>query len=559
MTPAIATPPTSAAAPATTTRLALPACALLLAVALWPDPAAAARYKGAHAKAGDSSCAPPAELLQFEQNYIDTARAGGEPILRRHPDGQLLWGSHAGTTHFYSPAAPSPTTGAFLENYAGQTYYYVAEASDGYETWDFVPRLGPGPGEVAPLAGVPASGFSDPEFAIDAAGNVYLSEINLANIAVSKSTDGGRSYGLQNVIAFSISDRQWMAADRENELYMAASGFGGGPVPGEPVGNLSHFIAKSTDTGATFNEPFVIDPIVGDLQIDKQRGILYSLHAASGELSMARFPNIREEDSNFTVDILPIAVPAGIPSSDRTIGPTFAIDDAGNLYATWPEQGSVRPRGIYYAYSTDQAQTWSTPQRVDTAAEDKLWPWIAVGAPGQVVISWLQTNVATNSPSPGEVGDNKPWHVMAAHTSSGLGCEGETSAARLAAFNVVQASDEPPHTGTVCQGGTLCQALLIDRRLGDYFAVEVAGDGSVHIAVSDTRQGGAVALPLHIRQVGGPKLDGSIAVAPAAPARAQGQSAGGAASPLALALLLWLAGTAGRRGARGRVGVRRRG
>lgn len=498
----------------------------------------------AAAKSSDSACAPPPSSMTFEARYIDTGRAGGEPLIRRHPDGHLLWGSHAGTTHFYAPAAPSPTTGAFVENYTGQTYYYVAEAEDDFQTWEFVPRVGPSSADVAALAGIPASGFSDPEFAIDSAGNVYVSEINLANIAVSKSTDGGRSYTLQNVIAFSISDRQWMAADRENELYMAASGFGGGPVPGEPVGNLGHFVAKSTDGGATFNAPFVIDPIVGDLQIDKQRGILYSLHATGSELSMARFPNIREEDSDFTVDIVPIASPAGIPSSDRTIGPTFAMDDAGNLYATWPEDGSVRERGIYYAYSSDQGQSWSTPQRVDDTPEDKLWPWVAVGAPGQVAVAWLQTNVATDSSSPGEAdAADKPWQVMLAYTSSGLGCIGEGSAAKLAAFSVMQASDEPPHTGTICQGGTLCQAQLIDRRLGDYFGLEVAGDGSVHIAMSDTRQGGAVALPLHIRQVGGPKLDGSMTAQATAPSRSGGTASGGALSVwVSLAVLLtgWL-------------------
>ncbi len=516
--------------PLSTVALALPAYAVTEAVAL--------------ATSSDSACAPPETAMEFEQDYIDLGRAGGEPLIRRHPDGHLLWGSHAGTTHFYSPAAPSPTTGAFVENYVGQTYYYVTEAESNYQHWEFVPRLGAGPSDVALVAGVPASGFSDPEFAIDSAGNVYISEINLANIAVSKSTDGGRSYGLQNVLAFTVSDRQWMAADREDELYMAASGFGGGPVPGDPVGNLGHFIAKSTDGGITFNAPYTIDPIVGDIQIDKQRGILYSLHVANGELSMARFPNIREEDSDFTVDIVPIAVPAGIPNAQRTIGPTFAIDDAGNLYATWPEGGNVRPRGIYYAYSTDQGQSWSSPQRVDDAPEDKIWPWIAVGAPGQVAVAWLQTNAVTTSDTPGEVdAADKPWHVMLAHTSSGLGCGDASAAERRAAFRVTQATDEAPHIGTVCQGGTLCQAQLIDRRLGDYFGMEVAADGTVHIAMSDTRQGGGVALPLHIRQIDGPRLDGSVparrASVPTVTARSASATAGGALSwSLVLLLLL---------------------
>ncbi|HVM19219.1 MAG TPA: hypothetical protein VM307_04595 [Egibacteraceae bacterium] len=69
---------------------------------------------------------------------------------------------------------------------------------------------------------------------------------------------------------------------------------------------------------------------------------------------------------------------------------------------------------------------------------------------------------------------------------------------------VVQASDKPVHEGTVCTGGTFRQVQLIDRRLGDYFANEIDRDGNTYIAASDTGQGGAVALPLVIRQVGGP-------------------------------------------------------
>ena len=70
------------------------------------------------------------------------------------------------------------------------------------------------------------------------------------------------------------------------------------------------------------------------------------------------------------------------------------------------------------------------------------------------------------------------------------------------------ASSEPVHYGTICQGGTVCQAELVDRRLGDYFANEIDATGNTYISVSDTRQGGSVALPLVIRQVGGTPFTG---------------------------------------------------
>jgi hypothetical protein len=52
-------------------------------------------------------------------------------------------------------------------------------------------------------------------------------------------------------------------------------------------------------------------------------------------------------------------------------------------------------------------------------------------------------------------------------------------------------------------GGTVCQAELIDRRLGDYFTIDIDTNGALVCAYSDTRQGGAVSLPAFFRQTGG--------------------------------------------------------
>ena len=478
--------------------IALVAGAMLVAIGTLP---AIASEPEARDQAAVEACPAPDEGMQFEMGYIDEGRAGGEPIITRHPDGQLLWGSHAGTTHFYSPEAPSPATAPFVENYEGQTYYYV---SDDTETWEFVPRTPVS--AAAPVLGIPATGFSDPEFAIEQDGTVYVSEINLANVAVYKSEDGGHTYELVNVFAFTQTDRQWMAADGEGELYMTGNGFGGGPFPGEPAGNLDHFMAKSTDGGLTWGGASTTNVDgVGDIQIDWDRGYLYELTVTDGTLMMARFPNIREETTDFTVEHFTIEEDVNLSPVQTLIDPTFDMDDEGNLYAVWSHNSNEpRPQGIYYAYSTDQGETWSDAVRVDADAKDDVWPWLAVGAKGQVVIAWLQSQLETDDQLGGEAGGTEAeWNVMVAHTQFGLGCEDSDSAA----FTISQASSEPVHTGTICQHGTVCQTDLTDRRLGDYFSIEVDGDGFAHVAVSDTRQGGAVALPLHIRQTAGPTLD----------------------------------------------------
>jgi hypothetical protein len=449
----------------------------------------------------DSACAAP-EPLTFEASYIDQTRAGGEPLVVTHPNGNLLWGSHAGTTHFFSPAAPDPTTAAFLENYEGQTYQYYS--TDGGDTWEFSPRT-PIEGELD--SGLPNSGFSDPDFAIDKAGNVFISEINLANIAISKSSDGGKSYTLQNLVGVSMSDRQWMEADEADVLWFVANTFGGGsPTAGEPVtGSLANRIYKSVDGGETFSRG---QSLAGngqrssEIQVDKSDGRIYQLDPRGSTLRMSYFPDARSQTPPNLTEVQRTIVPSF--SRLSSIGPSFDIDGAGNLYVVWDDRGgSGREAGIYYSYSTDRADTWSPARKVSTGPGLAFWPWIAVGDEGGVSITWLQNSKATGV-NPETVPPGSGWDVMVAQSLTGLGCESSP----VPGFTVTRATaeDEPVHRGTICNGGTVCQAQLVDRRLGDYFSNAVDADGNTVIAVSDTRQGGAVALPLMIRQTGGPTL-----------------------------------------------------
>jgi hypothetical protein len=456
------------------------------------------------------SCEAPGQPLEFTQEYIDTTRAGGEPIVATHPNGRLLWGSHAGTTHFFGPAAPDEDTAAFLRNYEGQTYQYFS--GNGGKDWEFVERL---PNQENQEAGLPNSGFSDPEFAIDKAGQVYISEINLANVAFSKSTDGGRSYTLQSVLGLTLSDRQWMEADQRDVLYLTANTFGGGSGSGDPVtGDLQHKFFKSTDGGKTFTAGEVANPGgVGDIRVDKSNGNVYELSLEGGVLKMARFEDMRGTTSDFADHVKFSTIAEGVDTLS-ILAPTFDIDDDGNLYATWDESGAgARKAGIWFSASRDAGQTWLPPVRVDKGNTTDIWPWVAVGDAGRVAVTWLQNTTSIPGHDAEEAPDDSTWNVMVAQTMTGLGCGrakiASTSTAApdgLPGFTVTKASSPGVHQGTICQGGTTCQAMAIDRRLGDYFANEIDSEGRTYIAVSDTRKGGSVALPLVIRQTGGPRF-----------------------------------------------------
>jgi hypothetical protein len=455
-----------------------------------------------------ATCSAPRQSLKFTQDYIDRSRAGGEPIVATHPDGTLLWGSHAGTTHFYGPAAPDADTAAFLENYEGQTYQYYS--TDGGASWAFVPRT---PVSADAMSGLPNSGFSDPEFAIDKAGNVYISEINLANVAFSKSSDGGKTYTLQSLTGLTLSDRQWMEADEENVVYLTANTFGGGSGSEDPVtGDLAHKLFKSVDGAKTFTAGEVANPGgTNDIKVDKSDGTLYELSLAQGVLRMAAFRGIRGQMSDFAALREYGTIAEGVDTLS-ILSPSFDIDDQGNLYATWDESGQgARPAGIWFSSSSDRGRTWLPPVRLDTDDRTDIWPWLAVGDAGKVAVTWLQNDTAIPDHNAELAPPGSGWNVVVAQSLNGLGCTNGKAGRgpdKAPGFRITRASSEPVHAGTICQGGTVCQARAVDRRLGDYFANEIDADGNTYISVSDTRQGGSVALPLLIHQIGGPSFIG---------------------------------------------------
>jgi len=437
-------------------------------------------------------CTVPATPMTFDEpGYVDTTRAGGEPIIFTHPDGSLLYGSHAGTTHFFAPESADEQIAAFAGKYRGQTYYYYSE--DHGKSWTYVDRTFP-PDSTA------GSGFSDPEFAFDKAGNVYVSEINLANISMSKSGDSGRTYQEQNFFAQTVTDRQWTEGDEEDVVYIIANSFGGGTFPSRPAGNSGHFLYKSVDGGKTFTPGIPDDNGLGDIRVDKSDGTLYEAQyaGAGGDLVMRAFRGARADDMTPEDNVVAEGV------SMLAHWPTFDLDPAGNLYITWDESGEgERPAGIYYAYSIDRGKKWSAPVRLDKDNKTDIWPWLAVGDEGRVAISWFQADVMLPAEDAQTKGDHG-WTVQAAQSLNGLGC----LTSPVPAFRNATAVPEAIHTGTICQGGTVCQAQAIDRRLGDYFSVEIAGDGNLVLAYSDTRMGGPVALPGFTRQTDGPSFFG---------------------------------------------------
>jgi hypothetical protein len=440
---------------------------ILLVAALVPIGPAGARSKR------ECGGPPGTPRLAFDQPIlVDEVRAGGEPGVEGLSDGTILYAAHASTTLFKRDNMPDPD---YVTPYTGATY--VWRSTDQGETWEYVGLEGSG---VGPHATV--SGFSDPDFAVDAAGNVYTAGINLANVYVAKSSDSGSTW-TGHPFGTLVTDREWLAADEADVVYM-----NGNQIP------TGRQLWKSTDGGLTFNLASPV-PLPGSgppskPEVDKSDGRLYF---PVGDGRMAIYPNARQDDyTEILVDI-----PGGTPHEGGFLN-DIAIDQAGNVYYVSNTANEIR-----VSYSTDRGLSWVT-QVVRRTENTVLWPWISAGADGRVGVSWFEADRLVEDLE--DPGDPPPeYRVVAAQTRTGHGWKDRCGIGHTPAWKVAVATPEPFHTGTICESGTTCQIPGTDRRLGDYHTNSITADGRFVIAYSDTsfKPQSAVSKPGFVRQVSG--------------------------------------------------------
>lgn len=413
---------------------------------------------------------PSMTSLTFgDPKIIDPVRAGGEPSVLGLTDGTLLYAAHASTTLFYRSNMPDPD---YVSPYTNVTYLW--RSTDAGTTWAYV---GLGGAAIGPHAAV--VGWSDPDLAQDAAGNVYTSGITLANVYVAKSSDSGRTWSGQP-LATVLTDREWLAADQANVVYMNGNQEGTG-----------RRLWRSTDGGVTFNGLGIALPGGGPpskIQVDPSDGRLYF---ATGQGGVAIYPQARSNTFTRTNS----AIVGGTPHAHGFLN-NLAIDSAGNVYLV-----SNTSSKILVSRSTDRGIHWTTDTIHDASPNTVLWPWISAGADGRVGVSWLQADRRVDDTE--EVFAN--YRIMAAQTITGHGWVDQCGTAHAPDYSVAVATADPIHSGTICSSGTICQAFGTDRRLGDYHTNSITADGRFVIAYANTsfKPSGAISHPAFVRQTGG--------------------------------------------------------
>ena len=454
--------------------------ALALLAGLLPLAAAAADEEVVCPTAEDYK---PAPLAFDAPTFIDRNRAGGEPVSIVAQDGSISVSAHAGTTHIYKDPNAGPGYGDFAVGYANQTLNW--RSTDGGKTWKYVGLVGVDQGPHSATS----TGFSDPDFAMDAGGRIYNVEIDLANVAVFSSNDDGQSYSRATPVAAS-GDRPWLTGLATDEVFLYV--------------NLPKSFWRSTDGGLTYSL-LPTPPINSKAYADP----LNPLNGMIGPVGKTGIAITANDGSTWTTYQ---GADLGINDS---IG-EMAVDRAGNAYQVaaggYAGPSDTTANGmVTYNYFDRETLSWGeTAVTIDTPEGDALWPWLVGGDEGNVAFAWYQTLK----------GKPDEFYIYAAYTKNGTGttvtCSDGSTEFIPPQFQVTNASGRPVHIGDICLSGTACNAATSpqggDRRLGDFFTINFDHAGSLFIASGDTTLKNPlngpkpVGNPIFIKQSGGDKM-----------------------------------------------------
>jgi hypothetical protein len=343
---------------------------------------------------------------------------------------------------------------------------------------------------------------SDPTLAFDSHGNlfygyiiVYFSNgngINGTQMAVAKSTDGGKTYPTVTFFSFSggedhFNDKPMITADanpgspfRDN-VYIAWDA----AIGGSSSGGIR--VARSTDHGATFTST----------RIDSARGQGLGIGAVpfvgtNGELYVAwndyaanTIAFNRSFDGGATWDRERVIASKVIPFDIRIpaesfrgalVYPACDVDRSsgahrGRLVCSWMDLNAAGNTNIFVSYSDDKGTTWSAPNPTDTlGGVDRFNHWLSTDPTNGVVnISFYDTRNDTT-------GSRYMTDTYLARSSDG----GTTFGA------AVRVSTESSNEHD-CDGVFPCASINYGNQQGDYEGI-VAYGGVAHPIWTDSRR-----------------------------------------------------------------------
>jgi len=320
----------------------------------------------------------------------------------------------------------------------------------------------------------PAGGDTDLATApiANAAGqyNVYVASLNLANVVVSTSADGGNTWSVDPTSAtISGDDREWIAADGAAKVCISY----------HDVATFNMDVNCSYDAGVTFTQLgdafdashlyLLENNSSGNLAIDPSNHIVYAVF--SGIANATEQACATAGTCGYHVVYDAVSVDGGKTFTDHVIygNPNMAvsyghqfinlsIDRGGNLYALYSDN-----HNLFYSYSTNHGTSWSPPSQINKApaSATAIMPWSVAGNAGELDVVWYGTSYYDGVNPPDSYPASAAWYVFFAQNLKALS---GSNFGQVTATPVV-------HYGGVCEGGISCTG---NRDLFDDFGISAS-------------------------------------------------------------------------------------
>jgi hypothetical protein len=405
----------------------------------------------------------PMRAFAFSATQVDATLDVSEPSILSDPAG-TLW--IAGPTGFAKAIVEKDPSSAEHDS-------ALLKSTDHGATWTNVQQ-------VPTYGRDPCPGGGDSDIAAAPDGTLYLIDLNLANVPIDVSTDGGSTwlFNCNSSVAPGV-DRQWVAATNAH-VWISVNHLALGPIVyrSDSVGGSE---SPAVPNGLVFGPPkqvthggaIVVDPVSHDLYM-----------AGTG----AEIERSSDNGDTWTV------VKTGLADRGVDLGGSFisiALDRAGDVFVAG--SGSS---GVVVSGSSDHGKTWTHaahfkpyPTGKKVADGEYGFAWVAAGGNGTVGFAWYGWPAANAT---GAYHMEKEGYYLFAGQSTDLLQKGANATAVYA-----RAYDKPVTTKRLCTGINLIGFVQCDqadptktRALGDFFETGMDGEGRLVVAFVDASQPG---------------------------------------------------------------------
>ncbi|HEX9892219.1 MAG TPA: sialidase family protein [Actinomycetota bacterium] len=266
----------------------------------------------------------------------------------------------------------------------------------------------------------------DCDVAFDAAGTMYSADTWLADLSIGHSTDGGDTWTGTALAATSpIVDRPWLVGGPAGTIhvtyqdlqcctpsamwYTRSTDYGQTFLPAVPI------TAAGPDGAYTWEGNFVVSPNGQDLYLVYTRRNTNNLVTGLDQSGPETVWVAASHNAGLTWTSHLVA---SMPNPASYLYPSIAMDAGGHLHVVFASKTDT-DRPVWYAFSKDQAETWSAPLAISRGGSG-FSPWVAGGRAGEAAITWY------GSPTPmAGLSDPVDWYFYAArvrdaHTGSPL-------------------------------------------------------------------------------------------------------------------------------------------